>query len=321
MSIIITGSLAYDHILQFPGHFEEHILPENLTNLSISFLVDNMKKMRGGCASNIAYSLSMLGKKPTIMATAGEDFCDFDVWLKSRGVDTSLIDIVEGDFTACCFITTDRKNNQITGFYAGAMAKAHRLSFKNLKFKNVDYKGIEMAIISPNDPEAMKKYCNECRELGIPFIFDPGHNIPRLSGEELLECMKGSVYTVINNYELTMIMKRTGKNEQELLELTETIIATSGAQGSIIKTKGKTIEIKSAKPTRISDPTGSGDAYRAGLIAGHLEGLPIDEIGKLASVVAVYVVEQDAPAQHNFTLEQLKQRYLENYGGNFPLKV
>lgn len=309
MSVIVTGSIAYDHILKFPGQFEEHIVPENIANLSISFLVEDMKKMRGGCASNIAYSLAMLGVTPTIMATVGKDFEDFNNWLKSRGVDTSLIEVIKDDYTACCFITTDEKHNQITGFYAGAMSKADSLSFKNL-----DYKNIEIAIISPNDPKAMIKYCKECRELNIPFIFDPGHNIPRLNGEELLECMTGSLYTVINDYELSMIIKRTGKSKEELLKLTKTIISTKGASGSEIMTENSSVIIPSAKPLRASDPTGAGDAYRSGLIAGHIKGLSPEDIGKLSSTVAVYVVEQDAPAQHNFTIPELKARYKENYG-------
>ena len=315
MSVIITGSLAYDHILKFPGQFEEHIVPENIANLSISFLVEDMKKMRGGCASNIAYSLAMLGVKPTIMATAGEDFEEFDKWLKTRNVDTSLINIIKGEYTACCFITTDEKHNQITGFYTGAMAKAGKLSFKD-----IDYKDIEIAIISPNDPIAMKKYCKECRELDIPFIFDPGHNIPRLTGEELLDCMTGALYTIMNDYELSMVIKRTGKDKEALLKLSKTIIATKGAKGSEITTQTETIHIPPAKSLKESDPTGAGDAYRSALIAGHIRGFKIEEIGKLASVVSVYVVEQDAPAQHNFTIPELKIRYEDNYGKNtFPL--
>ena len=314
MSVIVTGSIAYDHILKFPGHFEEHIIAENIANLSISFLVEDMKKMRGGCASNIAYSLAMLGVTPTVMATVGQDFEDFNTWLKTRGVDTSLISVIKDDYTASCFITTDKKHNQITGFYAGAMSKAEMLSFKD-----INYKDIEIAIISPNDPRAMVKYCKECRELNIPFIFDPGHNIPRLNGEELLDCMIGSVYTIINDYELSMIIKRTEKTKEELLKLANTIIATKGADGSEIMTKDSSIIVPSAKPLRVSDPTGSGDAYRAGLIAGHIKGFPMENTGKLASTVAVYVVEQDAPAQHNFTISELKTRYKENYGEELSL--
>ena len=169
MSIIVTGSLAFDHILQFPGYFEEHINPEQLNNINISFLVDNMKKMKGGCASNIAYSLALLGNKPTIMATAGKDFEDFERWLNKRGVDTSLVKKIDEKYTASCFIITDQNNNQITGFYGGAMADAGLLSFKD-----IDYKNVQIAIISPNAPNAMIQYCKECKELGIPFIYDPG---------------------------------------------------------------------------------------------------------------------------------------------------
>lgn len=315
MSIIVTGSLAYDNILQFPGRFEEHILPEQLSNLNISFLVDDMTRVRGGCASNIAYSLGLLKKKPVVMATAGKDFDEFDQWLRRSGVDTSLIKIIETDFTASCFITTDENNNQITGFYAGAMGKAGRLSFYDM----ADVKDVEIAIISPNAPDAMVKYCRECRELGIPFIFDPGHQIPRLTPQELIDCITGSLFTVQNNYELNMILHRTGRTLDDLLGLTSAVIVTKGKEGSRIHVKDMdVIKIEAARPLRIGDPTGSGDAYRAGLIAGYLAGLDLETIGKLSSQIAVYVVEEKGPAEHFFTERQLAERYRESYGEELP---
>lgn len=316
MSIIITGSIAFDHILQFPGLFEEHIIPNEISNLNISFLVDKMQKMRGGCASNIAYSLAMLGFKPSIMGSVGEDFDESKQWLEKRGVDTSLIKEFKGIYTASCFITTDKKHNQITGFYTGAMAKARTLSFKEL-----DPSKIQVAIISPNDPEAMIKYAMECRELSIPFIFDPGQNIPRISAEELLIGMEGSVYTTLNTYELNMVLTRTGKSEAELLNLTGALIVTDGANGSIIKRcDSQDLHIKAATPRQLCDPTGAGDAYRAGLIAGYVSGQPIEISAQIASIAAVYVVEHPAPAQHHFTIDEFAARYFETYGVDYPLE-
>ncbi len=314
MSIIVTGSIAYDHILHFPGVFEDHILPQNLSNLNVSFLVDNMQKMRGGCASNIAYSLCLFGHKPRIMGTVGEDFTDFEAWLISKGADTSLIKVMPGEYTASCFITTDNKNNQLTGFYTGAMSGARTLSFRDLSPCEID-----IAIISPNDPQAMVKYCKECRELKIPFIFDPGQNIPRLSPQELIECMTGAYYTTVNTCELNMIMSKTEKNEKELLNLTQSLIITDGENGSEIKTNSSALRVKAAQPYKIGDPTGAGDAYRAGLITGIMAGLSPEESAKIASTTAVYVVEKLSPAQHNFTLAEFAQRYEENYQEKFPL--
>lgn len=313
MSIIVTGSLAFDHILQFPGYFEEHINPEQLNNINISFLVDNMKKMKGGCASNIAYSLALLGNTPTIMATAGKDFEDFERWLNKRGVDTSLIKKIEDKYTASCFIITDQNNNQITGFYGGAMADAGLLSFKD-----IDYKNIQIAIISPNAPNAMIQYCKECRELGIPFIFDPGQQIPRTSPEDLLECITGSIYTIMNDYELSLVIKKTKKTQEELLKLTKTIIKTLGADGCVFITKDGETKVSPAKPLKVLDPTGAGDAFRAGLITGYLKNLSIEQTAKIANTIAVYVVEQDAPAEHNFTHEEFAKRYEENYKEKLP---
>lgn len=313
MSIIITGSLAFDHILQFPGVFEEHILPEHLSKLNVSFLVEDMKKMRGGCASNISYSIALLGQKPSIMATAGRDFGEFDEWLRKRGVDTSLIKIIEDEYTANCFITTDRNSNQITGFYSGAMSKGSLVSFKD-----IDYKDIQIAIISPNAPDAMIKYCKECRELGIPFIYDPGQQLPRLTKEDMLSSIEGSLFTIVNDYELSVILHRTGKTIEELLDLTKTIVKTMGAEGCSIITKEGEVTVKSAKPLRAADPTGAGDAFRSGFITGYVKGLDYEHMAKIANITAVYVVEQDAPATHEFTPEEFKARYKETYDEECP---
>ncbi|MDQ7824080.1 MAG: carbohydrate kinase family protein [Candidatus Eremiobacteraeota bacterium] len=316
MAIIITGSLAYDNILKFPGFFKEHILPDKIEKLNVSFLVDSMKKLRGGCAANIAYSLALLGKRPHVMGTVGEDFGEFRTWMEAQGIETSLIKVIPGEYTASCFITTDRSSNQITGFYAGAMASAHTLSFHELKNEKV-----EIAIISPNDPGAMVKYCRECREASIPFIFDPGHQIPRLEPEQILENIRGSRFTIQNDYELDMILHKTGKSEQELLEITGGLIVTKGSQGSFIKTKEQTYSIPPVTPRIVADPTGAGDAYRSAIIMGILCGLDFMAMGKLASLVATYVVEVCGTTEHHFTFQELKARYEQVFGEALPMPV
>lgn len=309
VSIVITGSLAYDHIMHFPGYFSDHIIPEKIKMLNISFLVDSMKKMRGGCASNIAYSLSLLGERSSIMATVGEDFQEYSNWLEKNGIDTSLIKVIPGEYTACCFATTDLNNNQIIKFFSGAMGKAHTLSFGE-----IDYKNINIAIISPNDPVGMVKYYRECQELSIPYIFDPGHQIPRLTPREIIGGIESSLYLVLNGYELEMILSRTGLNEEEIIRMTKALFITKGAEGSYIKTKDETIQIPAARPREVMDPTGAGDAYRAGLIKGHLKSLPLPAIGKLASLIGAFCVEKYGPAEHTFTMEEVAQRYYENFG-------
>src|SRR5512132_3998385 len=193
MRIVVTGSIAYDYLMSFPGKFTEHILPEHIERVSLSFLVDTMDKRRGGCAPNIAYTLALLGERPVLMATAGEDFGEYRRWLEAAGVDTSLVREVPGKFTASFFCSTDLVNNQIASFYTGAMANAAELSFRTVG-------ACGLAIVSPNDPEAMLHYADECRTLGIPFIFDPGQQCARLSGEELLHGLRGATLLISNDY-------------------------------------------------------------------------------------------------------------------------
>ncbi len=221
MSIIVTGSVAYDYLMSFPGRFSEHILPDQLHQVSLSFLVDSMRKQRGGCAPNIAYNLALLGEHPTVMATVGQDFEEYRAWLESEGVDTSAIVEVPDEFTSSFFVNTDRDNNQIASFYIGAMAKADMLSFYSL-----DHETIEMTIISPNAPAAMVKYARECQELSIPYIYDPSQQIIRLSGQELLEGTRGARVLILNEYEFAMLRNKTGLPDGELLALPEIAIIT-----------------------------------------------------------------------------------------------
>jgi len=283
-----------------------------------------MHKRRGGCAPNIAYSLALLGERPRVMGTVGQDFAEYRAWLEEQGIDTSTIKEIEGEFTASYFVSTDQENNQIASFYTGAMAQAHTLSFKDQ-----DYSTIDVAIISPNDPQAMVQYAQECQELGIPYIYDPSQQIVRLSGEELREGVRRARMLILNDYEYKMFQKKTGLSEAETLTLTQTIVVTKGQRGSTVITLDckpeeltglpdasglRVIEVPAVPPRCVSDPTGVGDAYRAGVIKGLVRGYTWETIGRLASLAATYVIETPGPQSHHYTLSEFVARYREHFG-------
>jgi adenosine kinase len=315
MNVVVTGSIAYDYLMTFPGYFREHILPEQISKLSVSFLVDSMRKQRGGCAPNIAYNLALLGERPIVMGTAGQDLSDYRAWLEAHGVDTSAIVEVPDEFTASFFVSTDRENNQIASFYIGAMAHAHELSFRDLKTR------VDLAILSPNDPEAMRKYPRECKELGIPYIYDPSQQIIRLSGDDLREGLEGSRMLIVNDYEFEMIRNKTGFSEDQVLCCTGALIVTRGGEGSTIWADGKRLDVPPVKPVREADPTGVGDAYRAGIIKGMSMGLPWEAIGRMGSLAATYVLEQPGTQNHSYTWAEFVARYRENFGELMPVPV
>ena len=227
MKLIVTGSIAFDYLMQFPGKFTEHILSEHLQRVSLSFLVDSMDKRRGGCAPNIAYTLALLGERPRLMGTAGQDFDDYRRWLEAARVDTSLVKEVDGKFTASFFCSTDTENNQIASFYIGAMANASELSLRTIHKAG-------LVIISPNDPGAMVQYAEECRALGIRHIFDPGQQCARLSGGELHDGIKGARLVICNDYEFELIRQKTGLDEQRLLQHASALMITRGEDGSSV---------------------------------------------------------------------------------------
>jgi adenosine kinase len=309
MSIIVTGSVAFDYLMSFPGHFCEHILPEQIHQVSLSFLVDSMRKQRGGCAPNIAYSLALLGERPTVLATVGQDFAEYRAWLESVGVDTSSMVVIEDDFTSSCFINTDRDNNQIVTFYAGAMSQAQKLSFYDL-----DHSAIALAIISPDNPEAMVKHADECQDLGIPYIYDPSQQIVWLSGEDLLAGIRGAEVLIGNEYEFGMIRNKTGLSDEELLTLPRVAIITCGEQGSTILADGQEIHVPAVPPQPLAEPTGVGDAYRAGLIKGILHNLPWDLTGRIGSLAATYVLEKHGTQEHSYTRREFMERYRRVFG-------
>ncbi len=307
MKTVITGSIAYDYLMSFPGKFTEHFLPEHMERVSLSFLVDTMDKRRGGCAPNIAYTLALLGERPYLMATAGQDFEDYRQWLDAAGIDTSLVKIVDGKFCASFFCSTDTANNQIASFYTGAMAHAAELSFRTVSKPG-------LAIISPNDPAAMTQYAEECRTLGIRFIFDPGQQCARMSGSELRDGIAGASVLICNDYEFELIRQKTELTEAEIVAGADALIVTRGEKGSTIHTKTGHIDVPAVAPSREADPTGVGDAYRGGLLKGLAHGLEWEACGRLGSVAATYALEHLGGLSHAYTLAEFRARYAKHFG-------
>lgn len=324
MIVAVTGSMAFDYIMSFPGQFADHILPDQIERLSISFLVDSMRRERGGTAGNICYNLALLKQPCLLMATVGQDAPEYIAGLRERGVDTTGVLQLPNEFTASFFVSTDRVNNQIASFYTGAMAKAGQISFAAQ-----NYRQIELAIISPNDPGAMVKYVQECKALGIPYIYDPSQQIPRLNPDDVVRGIAGARVLIVNDYEFEMVKKQTGLSEAEIQGMVDTVIITQGEQGSLIRTRSKQadssttceeINIPSAPPTRIADPTGVGDAYRAGLMTGIMEGYPWDVCGRLGAIAATYVLEQHGTQRHTYNRRQIVRRYREVFGDHEALE-
>jgi adenosine kinase len=311
LKLIVTGSIAYDYLMSFPGKFTEHFLTEHMQRLSLSFLVDTMDKRRGGCAPNIAYTLALLGERPYLMGTAGQDFGEYRQWLDAAGVDTSLVRQVPDKFTASFFCSTDTENNQIASFYTGAMAHAAELSFRTLDAP-------ELVIISPNDPAAMIQYAEECRTLKISCIFDPGQQCARMSGPELRDGIVGARVVICNDYEFELIRQKTSMAERDILEVSECLIITRGENGCSIYQKGSRTDVKAVAPSRIVDPTGVGDAFRGGLMKGLATGATYQASAQLGSVAATYALEHLGGQSHAYTPGEFKARYEAHFG---PISV
>jgi adenosine kinase len=308
--IVVTGSLAYDYIMNFPGNFKDHILEDKAHVLSVSFLIDSMHRMRGGVAGNIAHTLALLGHRPLVVASAGGDFGEYREFMESRGVDTSGIFEDEEEFTASAFINTDEAHNQLVAFYPGAMAHDKDLSLEGFGLGAQD-----LVIISPTDPEAMASYAEECRALGIPFLFDPGKQTPRLTGEQILAGLEGAKVLVGNDYEFSMMSRRTERSEEDLISSAPLAAITRGAEGSVIYENGQEIlQIPVAPISGVVDPTGAGDAYLAGLTVGIARDLPLEITGRVAALAAAYTVEHSGPQEHYYTPDEFAERYEGAFG-------
>jgi adenosine kinase len=308
MHIVITGSIAFDYLMSFPGKFTEHFLPEHMHRVSLSFLVDTMDKRRGGCAPNIAYTLALLGERPRLMAAAGEDFPEYRQWLEAAGVDTSLVVQVPGKFTASFFCSTDQANNQIASFYTGAMADAGQLSFRTAG-------QCGLAIVSPNDPGAMLQYADECRTLGIPYIFDPGQQCTRMSGAELKDGLVGAHVLICNDYEFELVRQKTGLGEGDVLGQVKVLVVTRGENGSsVYLASGARVDVPAVAPYRIVDPTGVGDAYRGGFMKGMAIRQSFEVCAQMGSVAATYALEHLGGQSHSYTYDEFVRRYETHFG-------
>ncbi len=308
MNIYISGSLAYDRIMDFPGKFSDHILPDKIHILNVCFNVNGMVEKFGGTAGNIAYSLSLLNEKPFIIATIGKDYKNYFDWLGKNNISVDGIKIIHEEFTAGAYITTDRADNQITGFNPGAMKYPSRYQFTDSQAKN------SIALIAPGNLEDMIKYARICRSKGIRYICDPGQSLTIWEGKDLKEWLDGSMLLISNDYELELIMKITGMDKKGLLEITKTIITTFGEDGSLISTSEFDARIPATKVHDVVDPTGAGDAYRAGLLKGIVTGRDIQTAARMGTVAAAYAIEKYGTQEHSFTYEDFMERCGNNFG-------
>ncbi|HRQ24448.1 MAG TPA: carbohydrate kinase family protein [Anaerolineales bacterium] len=315
MDILLTGSVAYDYLMTFPGHFKEQILPERLESISLSFLVESMSKQRGGIAPNIAYTMALLGRKPRVMATVGEDFGEYRDWLESKGVDTSLMEVIPGVFTASFFATTDKASAQIASFYPGAMAHSAAQSLKELDSKP------DLVIVSPSSPDAMMKFPAECRELDIPYLYDPSQQVLRLEGKELARDMEGANFLFCNDYEFGLISKKTGWSLDQMLEHVKVLVITRGKDGADLYSDGNSVHIPTVPEDEVVDPTGVGDAFRGGFLAGYSHGFDWKLCGEIGSLSAVYCLEQRGTQNHSYTREEFVKRFRRHFDDGGKLDV
>lgn len=313
MKEIITGSLGYDYIMNFRGRFADRIMPDKLHQISLSFLADKLTKNLGGTAGNLAYTLKLLGADPYIIATAGNDFEDYRSFLVTHGIENAGIKVVSNEPCGSYHVITDSDDNQIGAFYTGATKYN-----KDLSVNGEEKPGF--VVVGPNDPEAMRKFITECRTHGYRYMYDPAFQIDNFTPEDLRYAIEGAELLIGNDYEIALIEQKLECSHEDVLVMgPKAVITTLGGKGSIIETRTDAIHIKPAKPNNISDPTGAGDAYRGGFLAGYLRGYDLAACGKMGSVAAVYTVEKYGTVTHHYTKEEFAARYQENYGENITL--
>lgn len=315
MEVVVTGSVAFDYLMSFPGKFADHILPDQLHQISLSFLVESMNKQRGGTAPNIAFNLGLLGGRPMMMATAGEDFGSYRTWLEAHGVNTAATVEIPGEHCASFFVNTDQDQNQIASFYTGAMAYAGKLSFEEYA------PTADIAIISPNDPGAMQKYVREAKQIGLKYIYDPSQQTIWLSGDDLLAGLDGCYMLTVNEYELGMIREKTGLTNAHIHEKAHAVLVTKGKEGSVLTVDGEQYHIPIVPLRRMVEPTGAGDAYRAGLLRGIQLGLPWDICGRMGALASAYVLEEMGTQAHSYTAGQFVERYRRHFDDEGALDI
>jgi len=302
MSILICGSIAYDTIMVFHDRFQKHILPDQLHILNVAFHVPDMRREFGGCAGNIAYNLKLLGGEPLIMATVGEDSAPYRQRLQNLGLAAHHVREVPDTFTAQAFITTDLDDNQITAFHPGAM------NFSHLNLVS-DAAGVTLGIVSPDGREGMMQHARQFHAAGIPFVFDPGQGLPLFNGEELLEFLQLADYCTVNDYEARLLSERTGQPIETLARRVKALIVTLGGNGSKIYTGGQCLDIPAVKADELVDPTGCGDAYRAGLLHGISRGMDWRQTGQLASLMGALKIASRGGQNHQWSRDEIGERY------------
>jgi len=308
--VLCTGSIAYDYILTFKGRFKDHILLDKTHILNLSFLVDDLQKRKGGVAGNYAYNLALLGYPSAVLATAGNDAAEYRDWLAAHGVDCRGLRLLEGELSATGFTTTDMDDNQLTGYYGGAMWRAAMLGLDD------GPPNVEAVIVGPNDPGAMKRLVAECRDRGVRFVFDPAHQLPMMAAEDVMDGARGAWIVIGNDYELELIQERSQRDMQGMLDRSEVVVTTLGRHGSRITTRDGSVDIPAAPALREVDPTGAGDAYRAGLIAGLLRGLDVYAAGCVASLAATYAVEHVGTIEHSYSRDEFCERHRYAFGSD-----
>ncbi len=311
MSVLICGSMAYDTIMLFEDQFKNHILPDKVHILNVSFLVPELRREFGGCAGNIAYNLKLLGGEPKIMATVGKDFDPYRDWLKSHQISETHITVKEWAYTGQAYITTDRDDNQITAFHPGAMNFSHENRVQ-------DAADVTIGIISPDGKQGMIDHAAQCVEAGIPFIFDPGQGLPMFDGQELATFIEQATWLTVNDYESQLLSDRTGQSLSQMAKQLEAVIVTKGGEGSTIYTNGDEIQIPALAPSRIADPTGCGDAYRAGILYGLTNQLDWHTTGRVASLLGSIKIEHKGTQNHKFSLTEFKKRYEAEFSSALP---
>jgi adenosine kinase len=316
MKIALTGSIAYDYLMKFPGHFKEHFLAEKLDSISLSFLVEKMVRRRGGIGPNIGYTMVLLGGEPVLLSTVGQDFQEYRNWLEEKGVDTSGVKVIQEDFTASFFATTDRDNCQIASFYPGAMSHASEVSLSSWTGEPLD-----LVVVSPTDPGAMNMYIQEAQELSIPYVYDPSQQTVRLTGEELRQGVEGAYALFVNEYEFCLIEKHAELSLSDVKEQVEILVITKGEGGSSVISKDSEYTIPIVNPNRIVDPTGVGDAFRGGFLTGLHYGFDLKLCGEMGSLAAAYCLETDAPQSHFYTRPEYVKRFREHFDDQGKLDV
>ncbi|HDK37525.1 MAG TPA: carbohydrate kinase family protein [Thiolapillus brandeum] len=310
MSALICGSFAYDTIMVFHDKFKNHILPQQVHILNVSFLVPDMRREFGGCAGNIAYNLKLLGGKGVPMGTVGTDFTPYAEWMDKQGISRDYLLQINGEYTAQAYITTDQDDNQITAFHPGAMNHSHHNNIS-------DASSVTLGLVSPDGRQGMIEHAEQFAEAGIPFMFDPGQGMPMFDGNDLLRFAEQASWMAFNDYEAKLMQEHTGKSIEELAQQVQAIIVTRGGEGSSIFTDGKEIEIPSAKAASLEDPTGCGDAYRAGLLYGLQNDLDWETTGRIASLMGAIKIECAGTQNHHFTLDEFKARFSQSFGYEF----